>query len=309
MAVNGPDEGGTKVTRLLRARWIRLSQVTWKRRGFGLVVSDKRKPTYPASKNSMSFLRIRGRVFFVLLLGCGLAFTQQIETLPAGRSSAAPLSAQQVANNLQARDAERAAALKQFTCRRIYHMQYRGFAGTYEAQMVVDMTYSAPNVKQFKVVSQSGSTFVVDHIFRRLMASEQEFISDDNRQQTALDTENYDFTLAGYEVTPKGAQYVLNIIPKKKNRFLYRGKIWVDANDFAVLRIEAAPSQNPSIWIKKTEIQHQYMKVNDFWLPAADHTESEIRLGGEANLSIDYTNYRITNSSPVRVQRARADSN
>jgi outer membrane lipoprotein-sorting protein len=239
-----------------------------------------------------------GALVFVLLC-CGLGAECQ-ESSPASSSAislysgqSVSLSAEQVAENLEQRDQERAAALEQFSSQRIYHMHYHGFAGDYEAQMVVDVTYRAPNVKQFKVVSQSGSTFVINHIFKRLLEGEQEFMNDENRQQASLNMENYEFSWAGYQSTPSGGEYILNLLPRKKNKFLYHGKIWVDANDFAVVRIEAEPCQNPSMWIKKTQIEHKYMKLDDFWLPASDHTESQMRLGGEASLSIEYKNYRI----------------
>ena len=236
----------------------------------------------------------------VLLLCCNLAVHGQqssgssshLSSLDFGQN--APLSAEQVAKKLEEQDKQRAAALEQFSSQRVYRMHYHGFAGDYEAQMVVDVTYRAPNVKQFRVVSQSGSTFLINHIFKWLQQSEQEFISDQNRQQAALNTENYQFSWAGYDSTPNGEEYVLNLSPRKNNKFLYRGKIWVDAKDFAVVRIEAEPCENPSIWIKKTEIEHKYMKVDGFWLPAWDHTESEMRLGGQATLSIEYRDYRIT---------------
>jgi outer membrane lipoprotein-sorting protein len=233
------------------------------------------------------------------------AFGQQF----AGGPPSAPLSAEQVARNLEERNQQRAAALHEFSSRRVYRIQYHGFPGDRDAQMVVDVVYRAPNIKQFKIVSESGSTFVLDHIFRKLMESEQEFIEDQNRQQNALSRENYEFTLAGYEVTPAGAEYVLNISPKKKAKFLYRGKIWVDAKDFAVVRLDAQPIQSPSIWVKKTEIEHQYEDIDGFWLPASDRTQSEIRLGGEATLSIDYKDYKILKAEPLPgMQRARVDS-
>jgi len=49
----------------------------------------------------------------------------------------------------------------------------------------------------------------------------------------------------------------------------------VDAKDFALVRIEGETGNGtPSVWIKKTEVRHRYVKVNDFWLPAENHTES-----------------------------------
>ena len=100
-------------------------------------------------------------------------------------------------------------------------------------------------------------------------------------------------------------------MPKTRNKFLYRGKIWVDAKDFAVVRIEGEPGKNPSMWIKKTGIAHRYVKVDDFWLPAENHSESFIRLGGKATLSIEYQDYKIIKATPLsatRKARRRGDT-
>ena len=234
----------------------------------------------------------------LLFLSWSLAATSlpSPEELASASSSSADPSArlpiEQVVKNLQERNAERAAALDQYEATRVYRMRYRGFPSDRDAEMVVNTVYRAPNSKQFTIVSQTGSKFILEHIFNKLLEGELEAANEENRRQTALTTENYDFTLAGYEVAPDGGRYVLNLVPKTKNKFLYRGKIWVDANEFAVVRIKGEPGKNPSFWIKKTEVEHEYEKVGDFWLPAANHTESVIRLGGVAQLSIEYKNYR-----------------
>jgi hypothetical protein len=215
------------------------------------------------------------------------------------------LTVEDVVRNLQQRNSERAAALDEFAGTRVYRMQYRGLPSNRDAEMVVSVTFRAPDVKQFHVVSENGSKFIIDHVFSKLLEGEQEAANQENRRRTALSTENYDFSFAGYENSPEGGRYVLNLLPKTKNKFLYRGKIWVDATDFAVVRIEGEPGKNPSVWIKKTEIAHKYVKVDDFWLPAENHTESTIRLGGTASLSIEYQNYKIIKAAPLRpVQNA-----
>lgn len=215
----------------------------------------------------------------------------------------APLSLEQVVTNLEERNAQRAAALKEFEGKRIYRMQYRGFPSDRDAEMVVKVSFRAPNSKAFTVVSQTGSNFVIDHVFKKLLEGEQEAVQAENRQDTALTRQNYNFQLAGYETTPKGSQYVLKLFPRTKNKFLYRGKVWVDAKDFAVVRIEAEPGKNPSFWIKKTDIAHRYVKVNDFWLPAENRTESLVRLGGKATLSIEYQDYKIIKATPLNAAR------
>jgi hypothetical protein len=255
----------------------------------------------------MQYTRLRSLVAVgLLLLGSGIAAVCQ--PLPQGpdaggssySSQNAPLPVEQVARNLQERNKQRAAMLGEFNGTRVYRMQYRGFPSDRDAEMVVSVTYRAPNSKEFRVVSQSGSKLIIDRVFKKLLEGEQEAANEENGRNTALSTENYDFTSAGYENTPDGPQYVLNLLPKTKNKYLYRGKIWIDAKDFAVVRIEGQPAKNPSFWIKNTEVKHRYIKVSDFWLPAENHTESAIRLGGRAILSIEYKDYKITKATPRR---------
>jgi outer membrane lipoprotein-sorting protein len=244
------------------------------------------------------------------LAGFGQAPAPQLNAVGAeGAAQASPLPAETVARELQERNAQRAAALLQYSATRVYRLQYRGFPSDRDAEMVVDVSYRAPNVKTFTVVSKTGSKFILDHIFNKLLEGEQEAANQENRRESALTSENYRFTSAGYEVTPAGGEYVLNLLPKTRNKFLYRGKIWVDAKDFAVVRIEGEPAKNPSFWIKNTEVRHRYIKVKGFWLPAENHTESVIRLGGRALLSIEYKDYKITETVPQRgVESARENS-
>jgi outer membrane lipoprotein-sorting protein len=263
----------------------------------------------------MRSTRVRSRVGMGLVLGCTVAAVCQtaLQKPDSARSSSsaqyASLPAEQIARKLQERNAQRAAALDQFNATRVYSMQYRGFPSDRDAEMVVNVTYHAPNAKEFSVVSQTGSKFIIDRVFKKLLEGEQEAANnEENRRNTALSTDNYEFTSAGYETTPDGAQYVLNLLPKTKNKFLYRGKIWVDARDFAVVRIEGEPAKNPSWWIKKTEVKHRYVKVNDFWLPAENHTESVIRLGGRATLTIEYKDYKIIKAAPLRGSETASDN-
>jgi hypothetical protein len=227
------------------------------------------------------------------------AANQLVSSAPTTSVKDSPLPVQVVVENLQRRNAQRAAALTRFEGTRIYRVQYRGFPSDHDAEMVVHVIFRAPSSKEFTVVSQNGSKFIGDRIFKKLLEGEQEAANEDNRRLSALSTENYDFSMAGYEDSPEGGRYILDLLPKTKNKFLYRGKIWVDAKDFAVTRIEAEPAKNPSFWIKKTDVSHKYIKVDDFWLPAENHSESLIRLGGKATLSIEYRDYKIVEATPL----------
>ena len=207
------------------------------------------------------------------------------------------LTAAQVVHNLEARNQARAAALHQFEGTRTYTLHHRGFPKSLDAEMVVHIDYHAPSSKEFKIVSSSGSKFLLDRVFKRMIESEREAAKD--QDHNALSESNYSFEIKGIDHTAEGDHYVLAVTPRTKNKFLYRGTIWVDATDFAVVRIEAEPAQNPSFFIKHTEVKHRYQKVGDFWLPAENHTLSYLRFGGHAELSIEYQTYKITAADPV----------
>lgn len=212
-------------------------------------------------------------------------------------SGPAQLTVSEIVDQLVKRNAERANALRSYRGRRLYRLDYVGFPAHLHAEMLVDMKYTAPAGKEFTVVSQSGEKWIIDHVFKRLLETERAAVEGDNWKNTALDSQNYNFTSGGDDHADKLCPYVLVVEPKVPTKFLYRGRVWVNAKDFAVCRIEAEPAKSPSIWIKRTEIHHAYLKVGDFWLPKENTSVSILRLGGRATLTIEYQNYEVLSAT------------
>jgi MucB/RseB N-terminal domain len=240
-----------------------------------------------------------GRYFqivkFVSTVLVGIGIFQPLPASPSCASTAAPpLTAEEIVANLVRRNFERAQALKAYRGSRVYRLEYRGFAGARSAEMSVDVQYRSPGTKEFIIRSEKGSHLLIDRVFQKLLQSEKEALTEDNQARVALNTANYRFTLAGYETLTTRRCYVLSVEPRTKSKFLYRGRIWVDSEDFAVVRIDAAPAQNPSFWTKDTRIEQTYAKVGGFWLPSFNRSSSAIRLGGHADFTIDYHDYQIT---------------
>ncbi len=232
----------------------------------------------------------------ILLLG-----VMQLAAEPLDPVATSPtLSADEVANRMVERNRERARALESYQGTRVYRLDYRGFWGNRSAEVVVDMKYRSPATKEFSIRSEKGSKIIIDRIFKRMLQTEKDALSEEKQRGVALNQENYRFTLAGYESGPSGANYILLVEPRSENKLLYRGRIWVDAEDFAVVRIEASPAVNPSFWTRETKVDQRYSKVGIFWLPLSNRSSSEIRLGGHASFSIDYQDYQITAAGPVR---------
>src|SRR6185369_8365308 len=104
----------------------------------------------------------------------------------------------------------------------------------------------------FAIRSQTGSKLIIDRVFKKILEGEKEAFEAENQRRTALNNDNYVFALLGCESAPGGPLYLFTVEPKVKSKFLYNGKIWVDAADFAVTRISAEPAKNPSFWIRHT---------------------------------------------------------
>jgi outer membrane lipoprotein-sorting protein len=205
----------------------------------------------------------------------------------------APLIADEVMGHVVAMNEVRAKALKSYSSIRSYHLECHCLSHK-KADMVVRTDYQAPNKKEFTIVSQSGSGTVRDRVFKKLLEAEQEAMRDENQQQSAITPENYIFEVSDYKKTGTDEFYVLDARPRSKNKFLFRGRIWVNAKDFAITRVEGEPAVNPSWWTVKTEFKRSYEKIGEFWLPESNESETKVRVFGTAVLSIEYRDYRIT---------------
>jgi len=210
-----------------------------------------------------------------------------------------PLSSEQIVDNMIGMNIERAQALGAYQVTETYRLAYRGFPGAQNAEMIVDAKYQSPGTKIFVIQSATGSPLILDRVFKKLLQAEGEVLGVEAQRQTALNRDNYDFALVGCESMPSGSMYILHVQPRRKGKFLFHGLIWVDAKDFAVVRVVAEPAKNPSFWTKRSEIERVYGKVGDFWLPTRNHSISTVRLGGSAELTIQYTDYQITSADAV----------
>jgi len=239
-------------------------------------------PLFHARKSAAGWVV---RAFVILFIGVP-AVAQQVHV-------SAPLSADEVMGRVAQMNEVRAKALESYSGVRRYHLECHCLSHK-KADMVVRIDYQAPNKKDFTIVSESGSGTVRDRVFKKLLEAEQESMRDENQQRSAITPENYAFQMSDYEKTDTDEFYVLDAQPRSKNKFLFRGRIWVNANDFAITRVEGEPAVNPSWWTIKTDFKRGYKKIDRFWLPESNESETKVRILGTAVLSIEYRDYEIT---------------
>jgi hypothetical protein len=243
----------------------------------------------------------------LVVIACGL--THAAQTLPAtqqpetAKVSIGSITTEEIVRQLVERSAQRAQQLSYYVSRRRYHLEFRGFPASMEATLEAEITYDAP-AKTYRVISESGSRTLINHVLLRLLASEQQAAAD--QRANALTPENYRFALLGTEVENGRKHYILQVDPRTPRKFLYRGRIWVDSDDYAVVRIDAQPAENPSFWIRDTQIEHIYDKQGHFWLPKQNVSVTKVRMGGTATLTIDYENYNYVRAADSALQPSPA---
>jgi outer membrane lipoprotein-sorting protein len=200
-------------------------------------------------------------------------------------------SADEIIQQVQQHNKARLDELRQYKALRHYAVEYKGFAHTVDAKMDVEVSYDAASGKNFRIVSQAGSNLLCEKVLKRAVDSEKEASQD--KASTALNETNYRFTLLGADTVDGRAAYVLHEEPLREGKFLSRGKIWVDAQEFAVVKQETEPAKNPSFWISRTSISSSSVKTDGFWLPGKTRSETKVRIGGTAVLTIDYGTYQV----------------
>jgi hypothetical protein len=252
------------------------------RRSLALATKEERKMRFRPSDSS-----IRAQMVLLLVL-------TTLSAAGVNPPSPAVLSTDAIVQKLMAANARRAEALHAYQGKRLYHLNYHGLFGSHDAEMQVEASYVAPDRKEFKIVTESGSKLLINRVLLKLLSSEKEAEQNQNRAELEINPKNYGFALAEVEHTTAGNFYVLNLTPKGKSKYLYRGKIWVDARDFAVTHMQGEPAKNPSFWVSHTQIEYRWEKVGGFWLPAHNESVTQVRMGGRGVLTIDYTDYQIT---------------
>ena len=206
------------------------------------------------------------------------------------------LTAPEILERMMQADKDRLTALAGYSGERHYRFENKKY--NKQAEMTVRMSCGGDGVKKFEVVSETGSGFVRNHILRKMVEAEEEASQKGERKESKITPENYEFRLIGTEPLDGRDSYLLEITPKKPTKFSIRGRIWVDAEEFAIARIEGQPGKNPSMWIRSVHIEQQYGRTGQFWLPSLNHSVAQARIFGATDVVIEYSDYKTNVREP-----------
>jgi hypothetical protein len=207
------------------------------------------------------------------------------------------VTASQIFDELLAHNTLRAATLVNYTAFRTYQVMDPN--GKVHAEEIGQMEYRAPDQKKFVVTSEKGSVVVRRLALHALIASEVETTAGKQHHDSAISPANYTLDVLGEQQVGPYHCFVAQAIPKRRDKYLFEGKVWIDASDYAVVRIEGHPARKLSFWIQRADFVRQYQKIGGFWLPQRDMTFVDVRLYGKKVLTIDHRDYSVNSSLAV----------
>lgn len=164
------------------------------------------------------------------------------------------------------------------------------------AELVARMHRDRVKGKSYEVISRSGSPVIQSHVFDPLLEAEVETSKQGGGE--LLTRENYTFRLLKQDTFAGRPCFVLETDPKRKDRRLLKGRIWVDSEDFGVVHMEGKPSDSLSFWVGRPLIVQDFTKASGYWWVSRRRSFIDNIFLGKSELVVDYTDYRFEARAP-----------
>ena len=165
-----------------------------------------------------------------------------------------------------------------------------------KAQVIAHITYVPPNQKEYQIESSHGG--MGEKILKDVLAKDVQPSRDPERQE--ISQKNYDIQLLRTESVDGHACYVLGLKPKRDDKELISGQVWVDQQTYNIRRLEGTPAKNPSWWIRDLHVLMGFADVNGMWLRTFTYAVANVRFKGRYEMVSRDLEY---NRAPEQVVR------
>jgi hypothetical protein len=190
---------------------------------------------------------------------------------------------------VQAR-AENRAHLRSYQVTRNYKLFLGNDTQKIKSEVIADVTFVPPRSKKFVIGETSGG--LGETIVRQMLASEAELLK--NQTATDISPANYDFRFINQQDLDHQRCFVLELLPRRKDRNLLQGTVWIDSVTYLIRRIEGEPAKSPSMWLHNVHIALGYGDVSGMWLQTMSESTADVLLLGSHRMISRDTGYQIT---------------
>lgn len=206
-------------------------------------------------------------------------------------------AADEVVATMLIRNGVRDTASGGYTGHREYILENHRFSK--RAEMQVRIICDQSGEKHFEVISESGWKSANKRVLRQMVETESDSSRPQMRARNGINSENYSFRMIETSPIDERTAYMIQATPKREDKSLFRGLIWVDTEDYALARVEGEPAKNPSFWTKSVHFVQQYQKCGPFWFPVSTTSITDARFFGATDVSIRYFDYRPVSEVPI----------
>jgi hypothetical protein len=162
---------------------------------------------------------------------------------------------------------------------------------TTKSEVTAELTFVPPNSKSYNIVQRRGSG-LGERLVRRMLDGETAIVK--RYDSTDISADNYNFRFTGEESVNGRPSYVLQLLPKRIEKTLLYGTIWVDADTYLLHRMEGEPAQGHSWWLRDARLTFLYSDVNGMWLQTASEFTTYVRIFGQHTILSRDVKYETT---------------
>jgi len=160
-----------------------------------------------------------------------------------------------------------------------------------DSQVVAEVNFTPPAFKGYRIQRSSGSSRG-QQLVRRILDHEVEATSKDSKASSAISIENYSFTYIGEATLDGQPCYILGLKPKRKEKELISGEVWVDKHSFFVRQIQGEVEKTPSWWLKKVHVKLVFADLEGIWVQTSMEAIADVRMVGAHTLTSRLLDYR-----------------
>jgi hypothetical protein len=229
-------------------------------------------------------------VLLISLVATALVFPCSLQ---AQEAAANPLSLDSILDSMEQSEEQNLGLSQPYEVTREYKV-FRENDPVPVSDVMAQINFTPPETKTFQITKAEGSPRgkkIVSIILK------QEIASAKDGHRSDITRSNYDFAFLREQNFGVVPEYVLHIIPKRKEKGLLLGDIWVNAKTYRIRQIVGVPLKNPSIWVEDLHVTVQFADVNAMWLPVAVDAIATVRFLGIYTLSALEVAPTIANSN------------
>jgi hypothetical protein len=161
---------------------------------------------------------------------------------------------------------------------------------TKRAHLIAAVTCEPDGAMHYQIVSKEGWN-AGNNALRQALETESQVSRPSVRPMTLITKDNYGFQMIGTLLLNGRTVYVIDVVPKRQEVYLFRGRIWVDAEDYALTRVEGQLAKTPSYWIRSVHFTLEFQKNGEYWFPSLSTSTSEVRIFGPTDVKIRFLDY------------------